>query len=395
LLEDEICEKTCPAGNSLICIATRSKTEPAKLKLFASIDLKLLDSFHLGPGEAPTSLTSTHSLDEHSGEVIILGTAFYSKGDVQIEASRGRIICFSLHGTVEDRKRLKFLTQAEVEGGVYALAVACGRVVACVNKHHMIFKYSSPSTYSATQSPSISTSLSSTTSSSAPTKNILTCLSAKLGQICGVSLSVQGEYILVGDVLKSVSLFKISEDRSQLESIGFDSSSFWMTAGLLFGPSREDSILGLGGDTNGNLIAYGMDVDPLVSTRKIVKVKSGYFLESPIVKISFLSNGDKEKILLFSASGALYILLRETFEIFSLFKKVEHLLATRLLPQHTYHRQLFSMRREQRVSSDYFVDGSLLLRFLEIEAKERNEIAEQLGYQAPVLCSLLQKHLLS
>lgn len=355
----------------------------------------MLDSFPLSPNEHPTSLISTHSLDDCVSEVVILGTAFFYNGDgVQVESTKGRILCFSLHGTSEDRKKFKLLTQIEVEGGVYALAIACGRLIACVNGQNMVFKYATLSTSSSTQSPSISTSLSTTTSGSGGSKSILTCLSTKYGQIIGVSISTQGECVLIGDLLKSVSLYKLSEDKSQLEGVVSDLSSHWITATLLLESKCDASVIGFGGDNNGNLLAYGMDVDPFISTRKIVKVKSAFYLEAPIVKFITSTNGDG-KIVVLTSSGAMYTLTRESSETFSLFKKLEHLLATRLSPQHTNHRQIFSSRREQRVSSDYFLDGNLLLRYLEIEAKERNEIAEMLGYQAPVLCSLLQKHLLS
>ena len=121
-------------ANLMLAVASYSPGEVAKIRLLAGFEMKQIDCCPLASTEEPLSMLATSGLEDAPGEVLIVGTMFYesNEGIEEFEPRKGRILCFSIIGN-EDRKRLKLISHLEVSGGVYAMSVVKGKLVACVN----------------------------------------------------------------------------------------------------------------------------------------------------------------------------------------------------------------------------------------------------------------------
>lgn len=404
---DEYCGQVCALeGNvGMLVVASQGRDlEPSKVKLLSSPEIKVLDSFSLLPNEAVTALATTNKLEDVAGDVVLIGTSFlgnstsystsystpFDEGEEMMEAEKGRLIILAVSS---GGKRLKLQCVLEVDGGVNALDVAQGRLLACVNADNRVYKYSA---FNSSNSSFLSTSLSppnqsSTSTGSNSSKGVLQCLSVTPGQIMGVSLSTRGKHVLVGDLLKSVSLYELT-DQKRLSLVMNDVSPHWILQAHLFMTGNSNNNWAcIASDTFGNVLLYGTAPDPFISNRSVLQVNGGCFLGTPIVKI--LPNDSHffdSHFLLIGENGQAWELSKCEEDQFPILKRLEDLLVGRLAPMHHQHRQL-SQSSDCALDGGRIVDGDLLVRFLDLPFKEKEEIAGILGMPAPVIGQILQK----
>ena len=355
------------------------------VKLLGGPELKFIDSYYMQPNEAITSLHCTNKLEDAPiGELIIVGTSYYrpDEGYEQMEAEKGRILIILVSGGPSDeRKKLKLVVSLEVDGGVNALGVCAGKVVACVNANNCIYKWTSlmsAPTASASSPPSMG---------GLHSKGSLQCVCTLPGQTMGVSISTLGKQILVGDLLKSLSLYELDDaaEGVKLRLLMNDVASHY-----ILGASLNANRI-MASDTLGNLLRYEEAADPFISNRKVLRVCEGYFLGTPIVKIINQSSG---LFVLIGESGQAWE-LRTRDDDFGVLKRLEEVLAGRLAPLHQQHRMLFDKhppQQQQQKQTSQIVDGDLLVRFMELPFKEKEEIAAVVGLPAPAISQLLLQH---
>lgn len=361
----------------MVAVATHGRdAELSKVRLLGGPEMKPLDAFMLLPNETITSMcTSSRLEDAPIGDLIIIGTSFTTTGAweeyEQMEAEKGRLVILG----VGERKKLKLLGALEVEGGVNAVQVCHGKLVACVNANNCVYKWSATAAISTSSPPHSLSSL----------KGTLQCLTVTPGQIMGVSLSVLGTNVLVGDLLKSLTLYGLEEGK-KLSLVMNDVSSHWILSTHLLGNSDEEEVA-LASDTFGNVLLYRTATDPFIANRKILAVSSGYFLGSLVNKILPKKEGG---LLLIGESGQMWELKR--CDDFGFLAKLEDILAGRLTPVHHQHRQIYEKTPSSHTAkTKKFIDGDLVIRFMELPYKEKEEIATLLGTTAPVITQLLQK----
>ena len=364
---EEYCENICALeGNySLVALATRDDLGRVRL---CNIMGGQLDAYSLLPNETVTSLIATNRLEDAPvGDLLIVGTSFTagSADFEQLEAEKGRIIILQVTG--ERIKKLKLACALEVEGGVNALGACKGRLIACVNANNCVYKVSLSATGNLSTSPTMSKGSVS-----------LQCVGVTPGQIMGVSMSVHGSHILIGDLLKSVSLYDLPGKRLTL--LMNDVSSHWIQTTLMLGKE-----LLMASDTFGNVLVYGEAMDPFISNRKILNVTSGYHLGTSIIRFLSLSN---KGILLIGESGQMWH-LSFTEEDYSVLKRLEEVLAGRIAPLHATHRRVYG--KINGVDSGMFVDGDLLMRFMELTFKEKEDISNILAVTSSFITQLITK----
>lgn len=170
--------------------------------VFAHADMIVLDEFSMEKYEVVQSLVSVPG-NENQRPAFVVGTAFVVP--TEEEPSKGRLLVFE----VNDFKRIELLQQMDVSGCVYSISAFEGdKIVAGINAKVHLYQWSFAEGH----------------------LRILTSLCAHHGYIVALNLAVYGNFIVVGDLMKSVSVLTYnSEDMKLVESYR-DYATNWMTA---------------------------------------------------------------------------------------------------------------------------------------------------------------------
>ncbi|DAZ92907.1 TPA: LOW QUALITY PROTEIN: hypothetical protein N0F65_013069, partial [Lagenidium giganteum] len=199
------------------------EVEHAYVRLFDDQTFELLNSYRLDPFEAVGAIISTSFAGDSSNTTyFVVGTAYVH--DEEWEPHQGRILVFSISGIHGERK-LQLVTEREVKGSVFCLNAFNGKVLAGVNSKVQLYKWSE--------------------STESEKELISEC--GHHGHTIVVHMDSRGDFIIVGDLMKSVSLLSYKQLDGSIEEIAKDLNSNWMTA---VGIIDTDTYIGSESDFN-------------------------------------------------------------------------------------------------------------------------------------------------
>lgn len=182
------------------------------LRVYDDQTFEVLDSVELEPCEVACSLISTSfSEKEADASYLVVGTAFALPGEQ--EASKGRILVFQ----ITEQKKLAKVTELEVGGAVYSMQpFQDGKMVAGVDSKVQVY------TWAVVE---------------ADGSRVLRRECGHHGHILVLHIAVRGDFVVVGDLMKSVSLLQYKpagsgggDGEASIEEIAKDFDANWMTA---------------------------------------------------------------------------------------------------------------------------------------------------------------------
>jgi len=159
---------------------------------------QLPQSFELDPLEEGVSLLCS-SLDGSGRQFIFVGTAYSIPDDY--DPSKGRILVFE----IDNERRPTLITQKEVKGAVYSLAKLSNRLVAGINSQVHIYKWVQRE--DGTKSYDI------------------TFETGHHGHIVVLFVKTSGNYVLIGDLVRSITLLEYNPTDEKLNEISRDFST--------------------------------------------------------------------------------------------------------------------------------------------------------------------------
>jgi DNA damage-binding protein 1 len=171
------------------------------LRLLDDQTFDKFNSHDLEPQEMVFDILST-AFAEGPRHYYVVATAFADPE--QPEPVRGRILVFA----VED-SRLQLLAERELKAGVFAISSFCGKLVAGVHNKVQLFRWvvgMADDSYSLVPECSLAS------------------------HIMALTIAVRGEFILVGDLMKSASLIQYKPEAGVMEERARDINSAWTTA---------------------------------------------------------------------------------------------------------------------------------------------------------------------
>jgi DNA damage-binding protein 1 len=183
------------------------------LRIIDSFEFKVVETYEFSHYELATSILSA-TLD--GIEYIIVGTGYALPEDD--EPSSGRILVFTL------TKTLDFVCELSVNGCVYSLATLGQKVVAAVNSKVMLLTWN-------------------------PLDKKLSTECIHHGNVLALSLATYSDYIIVGDLMKSITCLFYDAIQQILIVRGRDFETNWMTA-----VECIDDRTFIGGDNQYNII---------------------------------------------------------------------------------------------------------------------------------------------
>eukprot|EP00958_Prasinococcus_capsulatus_P013243 scaffold1343_cov369-Prasinococcus_capsulatus_cf.AAC.10 len=174
--------------------------EQAWVKLLDNQTFEIEYEFQLEPFETTCSCISTTFADDPQAYYVV-GTAFAHPDEM--EPTKGRILVF----LVKDRK-LHLVCEKDIKGAAYNLNGFHGKLLAGVNSQLHLYKW-------ATRDDG--------------TKELQASCSHH-GHIMVLFVCVRGDFIVVGDLMKSISLLIYKAEEEQIVERARDYNSNWMSA---------------------------------------------------------------------------------------------------------------------------------------------------------------------
>ena len=197
-------------------LGAQGRTDTLRLlddQTFETLDVLCLELF-----EMACSVVSI-SLSDDSKEYFAVGTAFVPPQE--LEPSKGRIILLE----VANRK-LQIVSEKETRGSVYNLTPFQGKLLAGINSRVQLYRWEQQDDATRQLVPECS----------------------HAGHVIALFVDVRGDFILVGDLMKSMQLLLYKSEENRIELRARDFSPAWMCAATFL-----DNDIYLGAENNYNL----------------------------------------------------------------------------------------------------------------------------------------------
>ncbi|KAI0372253.1 hypothetical protein BV20DRAFT_991870 [Pilatotrama ljubarskyi] len=317
-------------------------------KLLDAYSFQQLHHFQCNPEEEPTAVLALPGEGSNASPAFCLGTVVIRPEER--EPSRGRLVLFSLSSS-DGVRSLMILASQDVRGCVYALAhVSEGIIAAAVNTSVMLFR--------------IRESVAGETSPLALDKT------AEWNHNHFVTNLVwDGQHLLVGDAISSVSVLKVAEDATRIDSVARDYGPLWPVSI----ESTGNGVIGANSDCN--LFSFTLQRGP---QRSILEKDGVYHIDEVVNKFvrGALSSADvsedqavKASHVFFTSTGRIGAILEMNDTMSLHMTALQRNMAKALIGpggvNHTKRRAPASPRGHTDAEASYgFLDGDFLETFL-------------------------------
>lgn len=404
------------------------ETEDHYLRLLDDTTFETRDSFKLDINEMGCSLLSTtlpslsspldaanRGLDMNVGdsdvpgggaageECFVLGTA-YTLPD-EDEPSKGRLLAFTVEGG-----QLRLRAELSVQGAVYCLNHIRGMLVAGVNHRVLLLAWTVRGGVGGSN-------------------RALVVQDTCGGSTVALLLATRGDFVIVGDMIKSVTVLRFStsgDGTEHLDEVARDYGCHWMTA-----VAAVDDEVSLGGENGFNLITLrrrsgAVNEDERAQLDLVGTFHTGDFINrllpgSLVMRKDSPADGTgsskgnpvavsvaPQTLLYGSVSGAVGVLVRLTPEDFQLLRRVEAALNDVVKGigglQHTEWRAFAT--EATGPSSGFgtsvlgngatnqargYIDGDLIERFLDLDRNKAAVVAEAVDLSVEDLANRVEE----
>jgi len=215
--------------------------EASFVRLLDDRTFELLDSLRLDELEQAISVISMSfnpDLDEdgagdmeveHAKTYYVVGTAYV---DEEPDPIRGRILVLEVIKLEGDERKLNLVAEKLTRGAVYDLCAFQGKVLASVNSKVHMYRWNDR-TFGASSNQGAATTTTTTTSTPTAGVSSTDLLSQEAGyhgHTLSLYIRAEGKSIIVGDLVKSLTLLEWDSERSALEDMARDHNISWVTA---------------------------------------------------------------------------------------------------------------------------------------------------------------------
>lgn len=306
--------------------------------------------------EAALSIVSTKLGDDPSTYYVV-GTAFVNAEDK--EAKLGRLIVFQW----SDGK-LHQVAEKEVKGAPYCMTAFNGKLLVGINSAARLFEWTQQKDFNHD------------------------C--AHFNNIMVLSLKTKGDFVLIGDMMRSINLLAYKQIEGQFEEIGRDTHPNWMTAVEIL----DDDVF-LGAEHSFNLFVCQKDSTATADEDRMQLQEVGMFHLGEYVNVfrhgslvmqnsGETSNLTQGSVLYGTISGSIGMVAQLKADVYSTLMDVQERLSKVMKPvgkiEHAFWRSFSNDRR--KVHSYNFIDGDLIESFLDLNREQMSQVVKGLKVSA-------------
>ncbi|XP_044976248.1 DNA damage-binding protein 1-like isoform X2 [Hordeum vulgare subsp. vulgare] len=319
---------------------------------------------------------STHTLDSFECGCSIISCSFsgddnfyYCVGTAYVlpmedEPTKGRILVF----LVEEGK-LQLITAKETKGAVYSLKAFNGKLLAAINQKIRLYKWVQRDDRS----------------------HVLQFECAHDGRVLSLYTQTRGDFILVGDMMRSLSLLMYKHEEGEIEEVARDLNTNWMTAVEML----DDDIF-IGADKCCNLFTvfkspYGW-LEP-VGEYHLGDVVNRLHHGSLVMHHTDSETGQFPTVIFGTVNGAIGVIASLPSDLYVFLEKLQSVLANFVKGVgNLSHAEWRSFHNARRISyARNFVDGDLIESFLSLSPSHMVEVAWAMGVPAVDLYKKVQE----
>ncbi|CAI9783475.1 unnamed protein product [Fraxinus pennsylvanica] len=314
---------------------------------------------------------STYPLDQFEWGCSILSCSFSDDSNVyycvgtayvmpeENEPTKGRILVF----VVEDGK-LQLIAEKETKGAVYSLNAFNGKLLAAINQKIQLYKWMLRDDGSRE----------------------LQSECGHHGHILALYVQTRGDFIVVGDLMKSISLLIYKHEEGAIEERARDYNSNWMTAVEIL----DDDIY-LGAENNFNLFTVRKNSEGATDEERgrlevVGEYHLGEFVNrfrhgSLVMRLPDSDVGQIPTVIFGTVNGVIGVIASLPYEQYIFLEKLQTILRKVIKGVGGLsHEQWRSFYNEKKtVDAKNFLDGDLIESFLDLGRNRTEEISKAMG----------------
>eukprot|EP00668_Euglena_longa_P029608 GGOE01036966.1.p1 GENE.GGOE01036966.1~~GGOE01036966.1.p1 ORF type:complete len:1224 (-),score=385.99 GGOE01036966.1:114-3533(-) len=228
VLSQQAGSHTDPLSSNAMLDSMFIEEEVHFLRLLNNHTFECLNTYQLDANENGISLITT-TFDGDDVEYIVVGTAYVLQEEH--EPSRGRLLVFE----VKDN-RLLLVAEKDIKGACYCLCAFNGKLLSSCNANVQLWKWQPGTDQDGNKALEYECHF--------------------RGSIVTLTLKSRGDFVIVGDLMRSISVLMYKADVSALEEIAFDFNPNMITASEVLG----DDVY-IGADNFYNLFTLAQNTD--------------------------------------------------------------------------------------------------------------------------------------
>ncbi|KOM28694.1 hypothetical protein LR48_Vigan564s000400 [Vigna angularis] len=326
---------------------------------------------------------STYSLDTYEYGCFIISCSFSDDNNVyycvgtayvlpeENEPTKGRILVF----TVEDGK-LQLIAEKETKGAVYCLNAFNGKLLAAINQKIQLYKWvlRDDGTHE------------------------LQSECGHHGHILALYVQTRGDFIVVGDLMKSISLLIYKHEEGAIEERARDYNANWMSAVEIL----DDDIY-LGAENNFNLFTVRKNSEGATDEERgrlevVGEYHLGEFINrfrhgSLVMRLPDSDVGQIPTVIFGTINGVIGVIASLPHEQYVFLEKLQSNLRKVIKGVGGLsHEQWRSFNNEKKtVEARNFLDGDLIESFLDLNRSRMDEISKAMDVSVEELCKRVEE----
>lgn len=326
---------------------------------------------------------STHQLDTYEYGCSIISCSFADDNNVyycvgtayvlpeENEPTKGRILVFA----VEDGK-LQLITEKETKGAVYSLNAFNGKLLVAINQKIQLYKWMLREDGSRE----------------------LQSECGHHGHILALYVQTRGDFIVVGDLMKSISLLLYKHEEGAIEERARDYNANWMTAVEIL----DDDVY-LGAENNYNLFTVRRNSDGATDEERgrlevVGEYHLGEFVNrfrhgSLVMRLPDSEGGQIPTVIFGTVNGVIGVVASLPHDQYVFLEKLQGCLVKVIKGVGGLsHEQWRSFNNEKKTSdARNFLDGDLIESFLDLSRARMDEISQAMAVPTEELCKRVEE----
>ncbi|CAA7046991.1 unnamed protein product [Microthlaspi erraticum] len=354
----------CSLGNQ----TNAEESEMHYVRLLDDQTFEFVSTYPLDAFEYGCSILSCSFTDDKNVYYCV-GTAYVLPEEN--EPTKGRILVF----IVEDG-RLQLIAEKETKGSVYSLNAFNGKLLAAINQKIQLYKW---------------------TLRDDGTRELQSeC--GHHGHILALYVQTRGDFIVVGDLMKSISLLIYKHEEGAIEERARDYNANWMSAVEIL----DDDIY-LGAENNFNLLTVKKNSEGATDEERgrlevVGEYHLGEFVNrfhhgSLVMRLPDSEIGQIPTVIFGTVNGVIGVIASLPQEQYSFLEKLQSSLRKVIKGVGGLsHEQWRSFNNEKRTAeARNFLDGDLIESFLDLSRNKMEDISKSMNVQVEELCKRVEE----
>lgn len=350
----------------VISVLASEISEKSLLRLLDDQTFEIISTYELPESECGFSIINS-TLNNSSQEYFIVGTGIILSDEA--EPTQGRLLMFSVD---QQTKQLYLEAHINIGGVANCIHPFNGRILAGVNSLVQIFRL--------------------TVDEETKTKE-LERMVTKEGHINVLSISSRGDFIIVGDMIKSIALYKYTN--GLIEEVARDLDPSWLTQIAIL-----DDDTYLGAEASFNLFTLRRNTDAQTEEERTKLSIVGKFhigqmvnkIESGSLVMRFGESSEIKTLLFGTVNGSIGVIAQLNEEQFNFLSKLQQNLSRVIKGLGGFKFsdwRAFTTERKTENSSN-FIDGDLVEQFLDLPPDKMKEVVKDINLSVEEVCRRIE-----